>query len=167
MSIANALLPEFDHEMSVTRTLLERVPDDRGDWKPHPKSMSVGQLAVHLANLPVWMSITLDQDEFDLHPPGGATWTTPPFEGAAKLVTWFDGNVARAREALARTTDGGFMESWSLKDGGAVRMTLPRVAVVRSFVLSHTIHHRGQLSVFLRLLDVPVPGIYGPTADTA
>jgi len=166
MTIANALLPEFDHEMAVTRTLLERVPDDRGDWKPHAKSMSVSQLALHLANLPVWMSIALDKDEFDLNPPGGSSWKSPAFEGSQKLVAWFDGNVATAREALARTTDEGFMQSWSLKDGGVVRMTMPRIAVVRSFVLSHTIHHRGQLSVFLRLLDVPVPGIYGPTADT-
>ena len=165
MALKDALLPEFDHEMAVTRTLLERVPGGRGGWKPHAKSMSLGDLAMHLANLPEWMRITLDQDEFDLNPPGGAKFDPRRFESAPQVLAEFDRNVSNARELLTRTTDGQYMQPWSLKDGGVVRLTLPRAAVVRSFVLSHTIHHRAQLGVYLRLLDVPVPRVYGPTAD--
>lgn len=165
MAIKDALLPEFDHEMATTRTLLARVPDDRGDWKPHAKSMSVGELAMHIGEVPTWLTMTLLQDEFDTNPPGGTPYRTPAFQGAGKLVEMFDANVKASREALARATDEQFMQGWSLKSGGTVHMSMPRVAVVRSFVLNHLIHHRGQLSVYLRLLDVPLPSIYGPTAD--
>lgn len=165
MAIKDALLPEFDHEMATTRTLLARVPDDRGDWKPHAKSMSVGELAMHIGEVPTWLTMTLLKDEFDTNPPGGTPYRTPAFESAGKLVEMFDANVKAAREALARATDEQFMQGWSLKSGGAVLMSMPRVAVTRSFVLNHLIHHRGQLSVYLRLLDVPLPSVYGPTAD--
>jgi uncharacterized damage-inducible protein DinB len=166
MAIKDALLPEFDHEMAVTRSLLARVPDDRADWKPHPKSMSVGQLAAHIAALPGWMDVTMNQGEFDMNPPGGSTFVPPTFQGAAKLAADFDAMLVGARAALAGATDERMMEPWSLKNGGAVQFTLPRAAVVRSFVLNHVVHHRGQLSVYLRMLDVPLPSIYGPTADT-
>ena len=166
MALKDVLLPEFDHEMSVTRTLLERVPDDRGDWRPHARSMSVGELALHLANIPNWMVMALERHQYALTPPGAPPEAPRRFEGASRIVAAFDTAVAKARSALSQTADEAFREPWSLKDGGAVRMTLPRAAVVRSFVLSHMIHHRGQLSVYLRLLDVPVPAVYGRTADT-
>jgi uncharacterized damage-inducible protein DinB len=166
MAIAESILPEFDHETATTRTLLERVPADQVDWKPHTKSMSLGQLAMHIANLPVWASITLERKEFDTNPPGGTRVTTPLFESIAHLLESYDANVSAARALLARTTDGEFMVQWTLKNGGKSMFSMPRVAVFRSFVMNHAVHHRGQLSVYLRLLDVPIPNIYGPTADT-
>jgi uncharacterized damage-inducible protein DinB len=165
MAIKDALLPEFDHEMASTRTLLERVPDGRGGWKPHTKSMSVGELAMHVAEMSAWPAMTLEQDELDFNPPGGTPYRTPGFETAAGLIAIFDANVKASRAALARATDEQFMQKWALKNGGVVLMSMPRAAVMRSFVLNHIIHHRGQLTVYLRLLDVPLPSIYGPTAD--
>ena len=165
MAIKDALLPEFDHEMATTRTLLERVPDGRGDWKPHAKSMSLGELAMHVAEMWGWMAMTLEQDELDFNPPGATPYRTPKFENAAGLVAIFDANVKASREALARATDEQFGQHWALKNGGVVLMSMPRTAVVRTFVLNHVIHHRGQLTVYLRLLDVPLPSVYGPTAD--
>src|SRR5262245_41711720 len=166
MAIAESILPEFDHETATTRTLLERVPADKAEWKPHEKSMSLGQLAMHIANLPHWASITLERTEFDTNPPDGSRETTPAYESRAKLLQFYDANVSTARALLARTTDGEFMVQWTLKNGGKNLFGMPRVAVFRSFVLNHAVHHRGQLSVYLRLLDVPIPNIYGPTADT-
>ena len=167
MSIAESILPEFDRETATTRLLLERVPEGHAGWKPHAKSMSLGQLAMHIANLPRWTSITLERTGFDTNPPDGPrTATSPPFESAAGLLQAYDANVSAARALLARTTDGEFMVQWTLKNGGKSMFSMPRVAVLRSFVLNHAVHHRGQLSVYLRLLDVPLPNIYGPTADT-
>jgi uncharacterized damage-inducible protein DinB len=166
MAIAESILPEFDHETATTRTLLERVPQEKADWKPHPKSMSLGQLAVHIANLPRWTSITLERTEFDTNPPGGQALTSPPFQSSAQLLQAYDENVKAARALVARTSDGEFMVAWTLKNGGRNLFSMPRAAVLRSFVLNHAVHHRGQLSVYLRLLDVPLPSIYGPTADT-
>lgn len=166
MTIAQSLLPEFDHEMETTRTLLERVPDAQGGWKPHPKSMTLGRLAVHLAELPGWALMALQQAELDLNPPGGPTYTPPRFESTAALLTLFNANVRNARAALAAATDAQMMVTWTLKNGGKTVFSLPRGAVFRSFVMNHGIHHRGQLSVYLRLQNVPLPSIYGPTADT-
>ena len=166
MAIAESILPEFDHETATTRTLLERVPADKAEWKPHAKSMSLGQLAMHIANLPNWASITLERTEFDPNPPDAPRVTTPAYESGAKLLQAYDANVSAARVLLARTTDAEFMVPWVLKNGGKSLFSMPRVAVFRSFVLNHAVHHRGQLSVYLRLLDVPIPNIYGPTADT-
>ena len=166
MAIAESILPEFDHETATTRTLLERVPADKAEWKPHAKSMSLGQLAMHIANLPNWASITLERTEFDSNPPDGPRVTSPSYESGAKLLQTYDANVSAARVLLVRTTDAEFMVPWALKNGGKSLFSMPRVAVFRSFVLNHAVHHRGQLSVYLRLLDVPVPNIYGPTADT-
>ena len=165
MPIKDVLLPEFDHEMATTRTLLAAVPEERADWRPHPKSMSLGHLAKHLANMPLWMSITLEQDEFDANPAVSAN-IPREFTTRAALLEEFDAQLRKARASLEVTADERMMRPWSLKNGGAVQFTLPRAAVVRTFVLSHMIHHRGQLSVYLRLLDVPVPGVYGPSADT-
>ena len=166
MAISESILPEYDHETATTRTLLERVPADKADWKPHVKSMSLGQLAMHIANLPQWASITLERKEFDTNPVDGSRITTPPFESPARLLEFYDANVSAARALLVRASDGEFMVQWTLKNAGKSMFSMPRVAVFRSFVLNHAVHHRGQLSVYLRLLDVPIPNIYGPTADT-
>lgn len=166
MAIAETILPEFDHETATTRTLLERVPEDKAEWKPHAKSMSLGHLAMHIANIPTWASITLERKEFDTNPIDGPRMTTPAFESAVRLLHLYDANVSASRALLARTTDPEFMVQWTLKSGGRSMFSMPRVAVFRSFILNHAVHHRGQLSVYLRLLDVMIPNIYGPTADT-
>ena len=166
MSIAESMLPEFDHEAATTRLLLERVPDGKADWKPHEKSMSLGQLVIHIATLPQWAPVTLKQTEFDTNPPGGNAYSPPPFESLAQTLKTYDEGVAVARAMLAATTDGEFMVPWTLKKGGQAMFSMPRAGVFRTFILNHAVHHRGQLSVYLRLCDVPLPTIYGPTADT-
>lgn len=165
MTIAEMILPELDQEMAGTRRTLERVPMDRADWAPHEKSMKLGYLAGHLASLPSWVVATLKEDSLDLAPPGGEPYRSPEYETREELLAAFDANVAAAREALAETPDEAFGESWSLLQGGETLFTMPRLAVVRSFVFNHMIHHRGQLTVYLRLNEVPVPGLYGPSAD--
>ena len=161
MPMVDALLPEFDHEMSVTRKVLERVPDDKFDWKPHPKSMSLGALAQHVANLPLWGTITLTQSELDLA--GQQQLPSPP--SRQELLAGFDRRVAETRALLSNKSDAELMTPWTLKKDGHTLFTMPKAAIWRSFVLSHLIHHRGQLSVYLRLNDVPVPSMYGPSAD--
>jgi uncharacterized damage-inducible protein DinB len=163
MAIKDALLAEFDHEMAVTRRLLERVPFDDKDWKPHQKSMSLGQLATHVADLPGWAPVLLRQRGFDTAAVGAGPEAR--HESPAALVKSFDALVRAARELIADTSDGQFMEPWTLKEHGRELFTTPRVGIVRSFLLNHSIHHRGQLSVYLRLRDVAVPSIYGPSAD--
>jgi uncharacterized damage-inducible protein DinB len=163
VSIADALLPEFDREMAVTRKLLERVPEDKFAWKPHGKSWSLAELSTHVATLPSWGTPTLTQSELDLG-------TQPPntvVTSRADLLARFDKNVAETRAALVGRTDGEMMSVWSLKHSGQKLFTMPRAAVWRSFVMNHVIHHRGQLSLYLRLNDIPVPGMYGPSADEA
>ncbi len=164
MSISAALLPEFDQEMKVLRNLLAIVPEADREWAPHPKSYTLGRLSVHLANLPAWIPVSLEQPELDLADPAG--WTPPAFTTTAANLAYLDGNVAKARATLTAASDAKFMEPWTLKTGATVHFTLPRVAVVRSFCLNHMIHHRGALSVYLRLRNVPLPNIYGPTADS-
>lgn len=163
MAIKDALVPEFDHEMATTRRLLERVPDAELAWKPHDKSMSMGQLAGHIANLPTWCTLTLEHTTVDLDSIGDTRPRSP--ESVAALVRQFDGNVATARGLLTTRTDSEMLSPWTLKKGGHELFTMPRVSAIRSFVMNHIIHHRGQLSVFLRLKNVAVPPIYGPTAD--
>ena len=165
MPIVQALLPEFDHEMANTRKTLERVPDGKFAWKPHEKSMPMGNLAIHLATLPGWTVQTLQQESLDLAPPGGEPFKLPEAKDTREVVAMFDKNVAEARQVLAEATDEQLMKPWSLLMGGKTIFTLPRAAVLRSFVMSHSIHHRAQLGVYLRLNDVPVPSIYGPSAD--
>ena len=165
MSIADSLLPEFDHEMAATRRLLERTPVKDRDWKPHQKSYALGTLAVHVASIPNWVGSTLEATELDLNPPGGSGYSEPKLESTEGLLKLFDENVKRARAVLAKTSDKDFMVGWSLKSGGQTIFTLPRVAVFRSFIMNHLIHHRGQFTVYLRLRDVPLPQTYGPTAD--
>lgn len=165
MAISEALLPEFDQEMANTRKALERVPQDKLGWKPHQKSGTMGWLAGHLTNIPTWASIAIGQDSLDLMP-GGKPYVPPPDPTNVKeILATFDKNVSEARAAIAGSNDKKMMESWSLLRNGETAMTMPRVGVVRGFVLNHLIHHRAQLGVYLRLNDVPVPAIYGPSAD--
>jgi uncharacterized damage-inducible protein DinB len=165
MTIAESLLPELDHEVGVTRRLLARVPDGRGEWKPHPKSMSLGQLAIHTVHLLTWGTMTLETTELDLDDPAVQAMGPGSFTTTADLVGRLDGNAARFRRALAAASDGELLVPWTLKQDGSAMFTMPRVSVLRSMVLNHAVHHRGQLSVYLRLLDVPLPGMYGPSAD--
>jgi uncharacterized damage-inducible protein DinB len=160
MSIGAQLLPEFDEEMATTRRLLEIVPSDRGAWKPHPKSFSLGNLAQLVSGMPGWITNMLTKTELDLAAGPGYS-----LEKTEALVASFDKNVKEARAALAAARDSDFDVSWSLKSGPAVLMTQSRRYVVRQ-TINHLVHHRGQLSVYLRMNDVPLPSIYGPTADT-
>jgi uncharacterized damage-inducible protein DinB len=159
MTIADTLLPEFDQEMATTRRVLERVPTDKGKWKPHPKSFSLGHLAQLVAGMPGWITNTVRETQLDL-----AGYPGYSYEKTEDLVKSFDRHVAEARKAIAWSKDSDFMVPWSLKHGERVIFTLPRGPVVRTHI-NHLVHHRGQLTVYLRLVDVPVPSIYGPTAD--
>ena len=165
MAISDAMLPEFDHEMANTRKTLERVPEDRFDWKPHEKSMQLGRLATHLSHIPSWIVPTVDQDSLDLAPSGVPEPPIPPASSRSELLEQFDENVKNARAALSRAKDEELIKPWTLLHGGNAIFTMPRVAVLRSFVMNHLIHHRAQLGVYLRLNDIPVPAIYGPSAD--
>jgi len=164
---ADFYLPEFDHEMATTRRVLARVPDAQAGWRPHPKSTPLGTLAQHVTNLVGFGALIVQTHERDVAPTGGPAYTPVPFTTTADMLAAFDANVASARAAIAGADDAALMESWTLRRGAQVFFSLPRAAALRSYLLSHTIHHRGQLSVYLRLLDVPVPSIYGPTADEA
>lgn len=165
MSISEVLLPEFDQEMATTRRVLERIDDGALGWKPHEKSMSMGDLATHLVNIPSWTGMTINTDSFDVSPTEGEAFHIPPVTSREQALDQFDKNVADARAAIASATDDVWMQPWSLLAGGQVHFTMPKAVVMRSFVMSHAIHHRGQMSVYLRLRDIPVPSIYGPTAD--
>jgi uncharacterized damage-inducible protein DinB len=165
MPLAQALLPEFDHEMSNTRKCIERIPEDKLDWRPHPKSFDFRGLATHLANMPKWTVMTLAETSFDMQPAGEEPIQEEPIPSVAGAVEMFDTNVAAAREAIANASDEDMLATWSLLKGGEEVLTMPRVAVLRSFIMNHAIHHRAQLGVYLRLNDVPVPALYGPSAD--
>ena len=163
MTIAEVLLPEFDREMGMTRRLLERLPDDQFAWKPHDKSMTLGRLAEHLAELPAWARASIAESGIDMasqRPPG---YTAPASRAA--VLAMFDRNVAAARAALSGRTDAELMAPWTLKTQGKEIFTMPKATVLRGFVMNHTIHHRGQLSVYLRLHNVAIPSMYGPSAD--
>ena len=159
MSIADTLLPEFDQEMASTRRIIERVPDDKPDWKPHPRSFSIAHLAQLLAWMPGWIGQALTSTELDLGSGGGYS-----NEMTDALLALFDENVRKSRAAIASSKDADYDVAWSLKMKGNVLFTAPRGVIVRQHI-SHLSHHRGQMTVYLRLLDIPVPSIYGPTAD--
>lgn len=165
MGISQSMLPEFDNEMANTRKTLERIPGDRFDWKPHEKSMALGYMASHLATLPGWVNTTIGHDSFDMAPVDGERYTVKQGSTREEILKMFDESVAAARDALAGASDEELLGDWSLQLGGKTIMTMPRVVVVRNFVLNHMIHHRAQLGVYLRLNDIPVPSIYGPSAD--
>ena len=165
MTIAESLLPEYDQEMAATRRTLERIPSDRLEWKPHEKSFSMLQLGGHMANLVSWLGTTVNHDEFDMAPPEGEPWAPPELTTLAAVLEHFDANVAENRSVLEQASDARLMGSWKLLSGGQEVLTMPRIAVLRSFIFNHMVHHRGQLTVYLRLNDVPVPSLYGPSAD--
>jgi uncharacterized damage-inducible protein DinB len=160
MSIGKTLIPEFDEEMKTTRRLLERVPDDKGEWKPHPKSFAIGHLAQLLSWMPGWITNARTETSLDLTNTG----MSYSFEKTSTLLDDFDRNVREARAALEAAQDADFDVVWSLRMGEQVLFSMPRAGVVRQNI-SHLVHHRGQMSVYLRLLDIPVPSMYGPTAD--
>ncbi|MBZ5508824.1 MAG: DinB family protein [Acidobacteriia bacterium] len=160
-TISQSLLPEFDHEMANTRKSLERVPDDKLSFKPHAKSMSLGALASHLATITHWTEAIVGQDVFDVA-------TAPPnteLKSRDEVLAAFDKNTATARKIIAEATDAHLLKPWTFTSGSNTIFTMPRIAVLRSFIMNHTVHHRAQLGVYLRLNDVPVPSIYGPSAD--
>jgi len=165
MSIAESLLPEFDQEMANTRKFLALVPEGRFDYQPHPKSATMGKLASHVATTPGWCVETMTQDSLDFAPVGQPPMAMPEGHSQTQLLELFDDGVTRGRAALAGSSDEQFLQNWTLLAGGNVIFALPRLAVIRSFVLNHIIHHRAQLGVYLRLNDVPIPGVYGPSAD--
>ena len=165
MAIRDALLPEFDHELATTRRLLERVPEAEFGWAPHPRSMTLGQLAGHVANIPFWCSATMNAASYDVAASNDKAARLETPSSRETLLKEFDAKVAAARASLAKATDAEMSAPWTLRNGADEIFTLPRIAALRSFVMNHLIHHRGQLSVYLRLKDVPLPPIYGPTAD--
>jgi uncharacterized damage-inducible protein DinB len=162
MGTNEALLAELQQEAKTTRKLLERVPQQALEWRPHEKSMTLGRLASHLAELPQWASMTIDRNELDLNtlPPTGLNSSS-----VQEILEVFDKSIADASESLKGLSDQKLMELWRLRRGDKVFFELPKIAVLRSVVFNHQVHHRGQLSVYLRLQDVPVPSIYGPSAD--
>jgi uncharacterized damage-inducible protein DinB len=161
MPISQMLLPEFDQEMGNTRKILELVPEDRFDYKPHEKSMTLGRLASHVAEMPGWAKVTIETDMLELQP-GQQAFNA---KSRQELLESFDKNVVEARAALAGTTDEQMGKTWSLRVAGKDMFSMPRVAVLRGMVMNHMIHHRAQLGVYLRLNNVEFPGMYGPSAD--
>lgn len=165
MAIRDGFLPEMELEFAATRRVLERVPEDKADWRPHAKSTPMGQLAQHVADIPGWSGAILAADHYDLAPPDGPPYTPPVWRSRRELLASFDEKVAAAMQTVKGLDDGAFHALWTLKKSGGTLMTMPRTAVLRSFILNHLIHHRAQLIVYLRMNDVPLPAIYGPTAD--
>ena len=165
MPIIDLLLPEFDQEMANTRKMLERVPNDKLSFKPHDKCWDMAALASHVANMVGWTADTMTKDSFDVAPPGAPPYNPPKAASTEELLAMFDKSVKEARAALAGASDEQLMQPWSLLGGGKVFFTMPRIGCIRSFVMNHTIHHRAQLGMYLRLLNVAVPGMYGPSAD--
>jgi uncharacterized damage-inducible protein DinB len=165
MNIAQTLQPEYDYEMAGCRKELERVPDGRFDYKPHVKSSTLGQLANHMVNIPGWLTSTMRDTEMEFNDPKVKASMPAPVGTRDALMALFDRNAAQGREILAAVPDAEFAVTWTGKSDGKVVLALPRIAVYRGFIMNHLIHHRAQLGVYLRMLDVPVPAIYGPSAD--
>lgn len=163
--LSELLLPEYDQEMATTRRFLERIPEENLTWKPHDKSMTLGRLASHLAEIPAWMERIVGQDELDIAPPGAPPREYKVFPSRAEALDVLDRNVAAGRTAINDADDEKLRKNWSLLAGGNVVFTLPRFAVLRNMVLNHAVHHRAQLGVYFRLNEVPVPSTYGPSAD--
>jgi uncharacterized damage-inducible protein DinB len=162
MRIVDSFAAEMRHEARSTKKLLERIPAEKFSWKPHPKSMSVVELSCHIVTALEWTTPTMAQPELDLNPDTYVPWLA---SSPAELVAALDRNVGAAIAALEKYGDAGLYDPWALKAKGKVLFSMPRIVVLRSFIMNHHIHHRGQLDVYLRLLDIPLPQIYGPTAD--
>ena len=162
MTLGQILMAELKHEAISTRKMLERIPADKLAWKPHEKSMSLEQLAGHIVNMFSWTNVTLKQDELDF---AKSDYKPKSYREASELVADFDKNIEDAVETLSNISNDEMAQTWTMRNGEQIYFTMPRAAVMRTFVMNHIIHHRGQLSVYLRLLDVPLPSVYGPTAD--
>jgi uncharacterized damage-inducible protein DinB len=167
MKISDGLLSEFDHEVTTTHKCLARIPDNKFSFKPHPKSFDMHGLAVHIATMLDWGVTVIKSDSFDYAPVGGEPYVAPVAKDNAELLAMFDKAAAAFRAALAGTENDAMMQPWSLLEGGKTQFTMPRLAVLRGMIFNHIVHHRGQLSVYLRLCDIPVPALYGPSADEA
>ncbi len=165
MAFKDTILAEFDMEMDATRRTLDRVPDDKFGWKPHEKCGTLAWMAGHIAQIPQWGSIVMKQESLDLAPPGGSGYVPPKPSNRKEVLDAFDKNRAEARAALAAGDDATYGKPWALLMTGRQLFSEPRAAVLRRMVLNHLIHHRGQLTMYLRLLNVPVPALYGPSAD--
>ena len=165
MQMTDFFLAELEREAAASRRALVRVPEGRSDWKPHEKSMPLGYLATLVATMPGWIAMTINMDELDLNPPGGKRYREPDLTTVQALVEGLDKSVAQARAALCATSDEHLLTPWRLLSGGRVVMEQPRYVVIQDSVFNHLAHHRGQLTVYLRLNGAPVPAIYGPTAD--
>jgi uncharacterized damage-inducible protein DinB len=165
MSYAETILPEFDQEMAKVRKALERVPEDKLEWRAHPKSNTIGWNANHLAEMPGWVEGTLAHTSLDIAPVDGPKYQSPKATTRKEILEIFDKNVASARKALASAKDADMGVQWSLLQGGKTMFAMPRAAVIRNFVLNHMIHHRAILCVYLRLNNIPVPAMYGPSGD--
>jgi uncharacterized damage-inducible protein DinB len=162
MSLGKMLAAELTQEARSTRKMLERLPNEKLAWKPHEKSMTIERLAGHIAEMMMWTGATLGADELDF---AKFDYTPKVYTDSADIVADFDKNLSEALEILNNTPNEAFAENWTLRNGEHILFTMPKSMVMRSFVMSHIIHHRGQLAVYMRLLDVPVPSIYGPSAD--
>ncbi|HRQ75503.1 MAG TPA: DinB family protein [Phycisphaerales bacterium] len=165
MTYAQLTLPEFEHEMATTRKVLERVPEDKLDWKAHPKSNTIGWNANHLAEIPGWAANILTEPFYDMNPTGTEPYKTPDHRTRREILAMFDANVAEGKAALAGFKDSAINEIWQFKATGEVLLEMPRAVAFRTWVLSHAIHHRAILTVYYRLTNVPVPAIYGPSGD--
>lgn len=161
-NIIKSLTNEYTHECASTRKLLERVPLDNPTWKPHEKSMTIHDLATHIAEIPTWMAYTLDADELDLQ----KCLMCQKLSNTEELLKIHDEAVADAMKSLSNATEDTLLDNWTMRNGEQIYFTMSKIATLRSFVYNHLYHHRGQMTVYLRLLNIPVPGImYGPTAD--
>lgn len=165
MGYREQILAEFDHEMANTTTVLKRLPVEKWNWKPHPKSNSIGWNASHIAEIPGWIEGTLTGDSWDLWPVGGEKHSTKILKDPHQALELFESNIAQAKAAITEANDAQITQEWSLLEQGKVLMTMPRHSAVRLFMLNHLYHHRAILCVYLRLNDIPVPGMYGPSGD--
>ena len=162
MSLNQSFIKELENEAKQTRKVLERVPLDKADWKPHEKSMALGRLATHVAEISGYITSTLDADEMDF---AKMDYKPRIAKSTSELLAIFEENYNKGMESLKNATDEKMLSNWTMRNGEHVYFTMPKIVVVRSFAFNHLYHHRGQLTVFLRLNDVPLPGVYGPTAD--
>ncbi|MXX35909.1 MAG: damage-inducible protein DinB [Gemmatimonadetes bacterium] len=163
--LSKSILPAFNQIVDGTKSVLAAVPEDQLDWRPHDKSWKLGELATHLANLPSWTMATLSVSEFDISPAGGGPPPMAALTTGAEMVAALEENAAAARGAIENCTDADLASPWTMLVAGEARFTLPKAVVLRTFIMDHMIHHRAQLGVYLRMLDVPVPQLFGPTAD--
>jgi len=167
MPLNQILLPELDQETGLTRKIIEKLPADKWAWKPHEKSYSLGDLTSHIVNIANWGLITMQTETFDIAPPGEEPPASTPANTPDEALAFLDQAAGELKEAIAAASDTDLMQTWTMLQAGNELFSMPRLVVLRSFVFNHSIHHRAQLSLYLRLLDLPMPNIYGPTADEA